>query len=117
MIAEPGITTEQDCSVASKIHRIWEMYFGAHSVDPRKPHLTCVLLKVATGGGLELTARQRSATTNQNVNRAWNWTTRPASPSDVRPKLPVLTMSVDAVAGISGVRLRVLKMLKTFARI
>src|ERR1700733_8845691 len=43
--------------------------------------------------------------------------TRPARPSDGRPKFAVLMMSVCAVAGINGVRLRMLNALKKLARI
>src|SRR5260370_11191884 len=42
--------------------------------------------------------------------------TRPESPSEGRPKLPVFLMSVGVVAGIRGVRFRMLKALKKFAR-
>src|SRR5665213_683768 len=42
--------------------------------------------------------------------------TRPAKPSEGRPKLPVFMMSVGAVAGRSGVKFKVLKTLNMLAR-
>ena len=58
----------------------------------------------------------RTPTRVQKLNLAWNSITLPAKPSEGRPKLAVLAISVGAVAGARGVRLRMLKALNILAR-